>query len=100
MLHNKFTKFKACYLDDKKTHLYSYMALDEEKDACLMIKPGGWFNVKVPASIEATCGGNYHNKLIFNDMSEEQFWAVFKSYTLLLYQYYQEQISVSEKSFK
>lgn len=92
MSENKFSKFAINYLDENKTTIYSYTALDEDNDNVLMITPRGHFGVEIPASIGGTCGGNF-NQCVSEEITEEQFWNVFKSYTLQLYQYYQNQVS-------
>lgn len=92
MSENKFYKFAINYLDENKTTIYSYTALDENTGGVLMITPRGQFDVEIPASITCTCGGNF-NQCVSEKITEEQFWNVFKSYTLQLYQYYQNQVS-------
>lgn len=97
MTENKFSKFAVNYISDEKKVVYSYTALDEEKDCVLMIRPRGEFDLVIPASIQATCGQNFILPDTYaEEISEVQFWKIFKSHTLKLYQYYQDQVEKTE----
>lgn len=94
MASNKFSKFNIRYLNSDKKIIFSYNALDEEKKCVLSIRPRADFDVHIPATFNGTCEGNFEG---FPDTSEEiteeQFWRVFKSYTLSLFQYHQDQVA-------
>lgn len=93
MVKNKFTKFVIYYLFTDRSVIYAYYAVDEEAGAVLQIRPGGEFGTKIPASITGTVIENYKtaNPEQIEEITEDQFWQVYKSYTLQLFQYYQEQ---------
>lgn len=91
MTNNKFSKFGINYLSERKDIVYSYTALDEEKDCVLMIRPRGEFELNIPATISATCGKNF-SLSVHEEITAEQFWRIFKTNTLELYRYYQEQV--------
>lgn len=93
MVKNKFTKFVIYYLFLDRSVIYAYYAVDEEAGAVLQIRPGGEFGTKIPASITGTVIENYKtaNPEQIEEITEDQFWQVYKSYTLQLFQYYQEQ---------
>lgn len=92
---NKFSKFVINYLDKDHKRVYSYNAYDDEKDNVLSIKVDAEFGVALPGQIEGTCGGNFTTDH-YQEITEEQFWIVFKSYTIQLFQYYQDQVSALE----
>lgn len=96
MTENKFSKFAVNYLSDEKKVVYSYSALDEEKDCVLMIRPRGEFDLELPASIQATTGANFKLSDYSEEISAEQFWRIFKTHTLKLYQYYQDHVAETE----
>ena len=94
MPHNKFSKFAINYLSSEKDTVYSYTALDEEKQGVLIIRPRGQFDVTIPASIETTCVANFIHSDYYEEITTEQFWRIFKIYTIKLYQYYQSLVVV------
>jgi hypothetical protein len=95
MSESKFNKFAVNYLEEKKETVYSYTAYNEASDSVLIIRPRADFDVPIPAAIQGTCAGNFQTEHS-TEITAKQFWGVYKSYTLLLFQYYQEQNAALE----
>lgn len=95
MSESKFIKFAVNYLEEARTTVYSYTAYNEATDSVLMIRPRADFDVPIPAAIQGTCAGNFQTEYS-TEITAEQFWGAYKSYTLLLFQYYQEQKTALE----
>ena len=95
MSENKFSKFAVNYLSKEKGQPYSYTALDEETNGVLVIHPHGGFGINTPVMIDCSVRASFtidHSE----EITEEQFWAAFKSHVLLLYKYYQDQVTALE----
>lgn len=93
MSENKFSKFAVNYITPEKDAVYSYTALDEENDCVLVIRPCGQFDLEIPATIQASVGTAFKfSDADSEEITAQQFWKIFKSHTLKLYEYYQNQL--------
>lgn len=84
----KYTRFGINYTDDKKAHVYNYVAYDDRNGTVLALSKHLTWSSDIPYSIGTTCSSNFETGGSHETITAEEFWKVYKAVTVALFRYH------------